>query len=179
MVPGRGSLTPTKRVGAIHFALFVEPRCQWWENDYPFGSASGRYRDPSRVRELVEMREAVMTQVDAALSRLDAIRDLLTVKQVFGEMYERDGVTVIPVAAVRGGGGGGGGEGTDSQRQGQGTGSGVGFGVNIRPAGAFVVRDGDVTWMPAIDVTRIVLGGQLVAAVGLLLLRQVLRRRRI
>src|SRR5689334_9287105 len=120
-----------------------------------------------------------MTQVDAALSRLDAIRDLLTVKQVFGETYERDGVIVIPVAAVRGGGGGGGGEGTDPERRGQGTGSGVGFGVNIRPAGAFVVRDGDVTWRPAIDVTRIVLGGQLVAAVGLLVLRQVLRHRRV
>jgi uncharacterized spore protein YtfJ len=118
-----------------------------------------------------------MTQADAALSKLDAIRDLLTVKQVFGEMYERDGVTVIPVAAVRGGGGAGGGEGTDPQQQGRGAGSGVGFRVNLRPAGAFVVSNGGVTWMPAVDVTRIVLGGQVVAAIGLFLLRQALRRR--
>src|SRR6185312_9380830 len=37
-------------------------------------------------------------------------RDTMTVKQVFGEPYEKDGVTVIPVAAVGGGGGGGSGE---------------------------------------------------------------------
>jgi uncharacterized spore protein YtfJ len=119
-----------------------------------------------------------MTQVDAALSRLDAIRDVLTVRQVFGEMYERDGVTVIPVAAVRGGGGGGGGEGSGPQEQGQGAGSGVGFGVNVRPAGAFIVKNGDVTWMPALDMTRIILGGQLVAAVGFFLIRQAVRSRR-
>ena len=119
-----------------------------------------------------------MSQVDAALSRLDAIRDVLTVKQVFGEMYERDGVTVIPVAEVRGGGGGGGGEGTDPQRQGQGSGSGVGFRIKIRAAGVFVVKDGDVSWMPAVDVTRIVLGAQLVALGALFLLRQTLGRRR-
>ena len=47
----------------------------------------------------------------SALSRLDAVKDVLTVKRVFGDAYEVDGVTVIPVAAVRGGGGGGGGEG--------------------------------------------------------------------
>jgi len=50
-----------------------------------------------------------------ALSKLDAVRDVLTLKRVFGEAYEVNGVTVIPVAAIRGGGGGGGGE--DSQQQ--------------------------------------------------------------
>ena len=118
-----------------------------------------------------------MTQVDGALSKLDAVRDLLTVKQVFGEMYERDGVTVIPVAEVRGGGGGGGGEGAD-QQQGHGSGTGVGFGVKVRPAGAFIMKNGEVTWMPAVDVTRIVLGGQLVALAALLVVRATLRRRR-
>ena len=38
-------------------------------------------------------------------------RDVLTVTRLFGEPVERDGVTVIPVAVVRGGGGGGHGEG--------------------------------------------------------------------
>lgn len=38
----------------------------------------------------------------SALSRLDAVKDVLTVKRVFGDAYEVDGVTVIPVAAVRG-----------------------------------------------------------------------------
>ena len=38
-----------------------------------------------------------------ALSKLDAVRDVLTVKRVFGEPYEVNGVTVTPVAAIRGG----------------------------------------------------------------------------
>jgi uncharacterized spore protein YtfJ len=42
---------------------------------------------------------------------LGQVGDAVTVKRVFGEPYERDGVTVIPAAVVLGGGGGGGGEG--------------------------------------------------------------------
>lgn len=38
-------------------------------------------------------------------------RDALTVKKVFGEPYEKSGVTMIPVARVQGGAGGGGGVG--------------------------------------------------------------------
>jgi uncharacterized spore protein YtfJ len=34
-------------------------------------------------------------------------RDALTVKRVFGEPYEKDGVTIIPAATVQGGAGGG------------------------------------------------------------------------
>ena len=34
-------------------------------------------------------------------------RDTLTVKRVFGEPYEKNGVTVIPAAKVQGGAGGG------------------------------------------------------------------------
>jgi uncharacterized spore protein YtfJ len=38
---------------------------------------------------------------------LETARDGLTVTRVFAEPYERDGVTVIPAAALRGGVGGG------------------------------------------------------------------------
>ena len=41
---------------------------------------------------------------------MDQVRDTLTVKRVFGEPYEHDGVTIVPVASVMGGGGGGSGE---------------------------------------------------------------------
>lgn len=118
-----------------------------------------------------------MTQVDAALSRLDAVQDLLTVRKVFGQMYEKDGVTIIPVAEVRGGAGGGGGEGSEEQR-GRGSGTGFGFGVKVRPTGVFVVKEGDVSWMPSVDVTRIVLGGQLVAIAAMLVIRGAIRRNR-
>jgi uncharacterized spore protein YtfJ len=119
--------------------------------------------------------------LSVALSKLDALKDVLTVKRVFGDAYERDGVTVIPVAAVRGGGGGGGGEGDAPDAQGTGSGAGLGFGVDVRPVGAFVVKDGTVTWSPSIDAMRIVMGGQLVALAGILVLGRVLthhRRRR-
>ena len=46
-------------------------------------------------------------------------RDTLTVSRLFGEPYERNGTTVIPVAAVRGGGGGGHGEGPGPEGSGQ------------------------------------------------------------
>jgi len=39
---------------------------------------------------------------------LQGARDALTVRRVYGEAIERDGVTVIPAAMVIGGGGGGG-----------------------------------------------------------------------
>jgi uncharacterized spore protein YtfJ len=40
---------------------------------------------------------------------LNHAREAMTVKRVFGDPYEKDGVTVIPVANVMGGAGGGGG----------------------------------------------------------------------
>ncbi len=74
----------------------------------------------------------------------NAMRDQLSVRRVYGEPVERDGVLVIPAAEVYGGGGGGAEEG--------GTRQGLGFGGVARPVGAFVIRDGQVTWKPVIDV---------------------------
>jgi uncharacterized spore protein YtfJ len=97
-------------------------------------------------------------------------RDAITVKRVYGEPYERNGVVVIPAASVAGGGGGGSGEDPATGS----TGGGTGFGLGARPVGAYVIEDGRVRWEPAIDVTRILV--QLTAtAIGLALL---LRRRR-
>jgi uncharacterized spore protein YtfJ len=100
-------------------------------------------------------------------------RDTLTVKRVFGEPYEKDGVTIIPAARVQGGAGAGGGE----DPQGQGTGSGSGFGMTARPVGAFIIRGGELSWRPAVDVNRIVLGGQVVAVVALLTVRAIIKAR--
>ena len=38
---------------------------------------------------------------------LSTAKDAITVKRVFGEPYEKDGLTVIPAAVVGGGAGGG------------------------------------------------------------------------
>lgn len=100
-------------------------------------------------------------------------RDTLTVKRVFGDPYERNGVTVIPAARVQGGAGGGGGEGPE----GQGKGSGSGFGLNARPVGAFLIKGDEVTWRPAVDLNKIVLGAQVVAVVALLTIRAIVKAR--
>jgi uncharacterized spore protein YtfJ len=101
----------------------------------------------------------------------------MTVQRVFGEPMQVDGVTVLPVAVVRGGGGGGGGGGSSTDQQDLGEGAGIGFGVNTRPVGVFTMKDGTVTWQPAVDVTRIVIGSQLVALAALFLVGRALRHR--
>ena len=108
---------------------------------------------------------------------LQQTRDTLTVARVFGEPQERNGVMVIPVAVVRGGGGGGRGEGSGPEGVGTGSGSGGGFGLTAKPAGVYVIEGNGVSWRPAVDVNRIVLGGQIVMIAALLVLRTVLRRR--
>jgi uncharacterized spore protein YtfJ len=96
-------------------------------------------------------------------------QDAITVKRVYGEPYERDGVVLIPAAEVRGGGGGGGG--TDTAKES--SGSGGGYGLNARPVGAYVIEGGSVRWEPAVDVTGIAVRG-MVTALGLaFLLRRV------
>lgn len=100
-------------------------------------------------------------------------RDAMSVQRVVGEPYERDGVTVIPVAHVRGGGGGGD-DGIVRDGKDHPAGGG-GFGLNARPVGAYVIRDGDARWEPAVDVNRIALGGMLLGFVALLSIRSIVR----
>ena len=77
----------------------------------------------------------------------------------------RSGVSsVIPAAAVHGAGGGGGGTQPGGEQ-----GSGIGYGLSGRPVGAYVIRGEEVSWRPAIDVNRAILGGFALAA--LLILR--------
>ena len=98
-------------------------------------------------------------------------KDAITVKRVFGEPVERDGVTVVPVAAVRGGAGGGVGPGDQE------SGTGSGFGLSARPVGVYVIRDGQVSWQPAFDLNRAILGGQLAGIALVLSLRAVTKSR--
>jgi uncharacterized spore protein YtfJ len=79
---------------------------------------------------------------------LKGARDAITANRAYGDPIEQDGVTVVPAAAVGGGGGGGG----DAEGNG-----GTGFGLGARPVGAWVIRGGEVSWSPAVDVNRIAL----------------------
>jgi len=103
------------------------------------------------------------------------VQDAASVKRVFGEPYEKDGVTVIPVAKVGAGGGGGGGEGQGGEGKGSGWGGGGGFGG--QPVGAFVIRNGKVQWRPAVDVTAIILRAQAIVIAALLTLRAIEKTR--
>jgi uncharacterized spore protein YtfJ len=98
---------------------------------------------------------------------LGAANDAITVKRVFAEPYDKDGLTIIPAAAVTGAAGGG--SGTDPRGQ---EGEGGGFGANARPVGAYVIKDGQVHWRPAIDPNRII------TMVSLIVIAYILRRPR-
>lgn len=91
-------------------------------------------------------------------------RDALSVKRAFGEAYEVDGVTIIPVARVAGGAGGGAGEGMDEEES-KGSGFGSGFGMGVHPIGVYEIRDGEIDWKPSIDVNRLAKGGQVLAGI--------------
>lgn len=111
-----------------------------------------------------------------------AANDVVSVRRVFGEAYERDGVTVVPVARVWAATGMGLGEGEAGDLTaglarargsaapdddaapdggyGGGHGGGGGYGVRVKAVGVYVIDDRGVHWRPAIDINRIVLGGQ-------------------
>jgi uncharacterized spore protein YtfJ len=101
--------------------------------------------------------------VRAVLDSIRDAREALSVRRVFGDPYEIDGTTIVPVARIGGGGGGGAGEGRNEQEAGGGFGSG--FGLHAQPLGIYEIRDGEVAWRPTVDVTRLVRGAQALAAV--------------
>ena len=108
-----------------------------------------------------------MPDIDALLQ---GARDAISTKRVYGEAIEREGVTLVPAASVRGGGGGGG----DNENNG-----GGGFGLMARPVGAYVVGPGgQVEWKPAVDVQRLMLGWQVVAGLAVLAAWSLARRAR-
>jgi uncharacterized spore protein YtfJ len=100
--------------------------------------------------------------------------DNLWVRRAFGAPYEKNGVLIIPVATVFGGGGAGttrirrddpsslpgnsteGGAATplsDSPT----VNAGGGFGGLVLPSGVYVVKNDQVRWVPAWDVTIVAL----------------------
>jgi uncharacterized spore protein YtfJ len=116
---------------------------------------------------------------------LNHARDAMTVKRVFGDPYEKEGITVIPVANVMGGAGAGGGPGVGAQPAGAGEGAvgegaadagyGMGYGLRASPVGVYVIKDGQVEWKPAVDTNRLALQRAGVVIVALLVLRSIIR----
>ena len=126
---------------------------------------------------------------------LDKMAENLSVRRSFGAAYERDGALIIPVALAAGGGGGG--EGpikppTTKETRATKTveaakdappdpqapmGTGGGFGGLVVPLGVYVVKEDQVRWVPAYDLTLIVLAGLSVVRVLLSLLKGSRRNR--
>jgi uncharacterized spore protein YtfJ len=104
---------------------------------------------------------------------LERVSENVTVRRVFGEPIHHGDILIIPVARVRGGAGGGSGSGPGDE----GSGSGGGGGFEAVPAGVYVVENDAVAWRPAVDVTRVVAGAQLVAIVLALVVRSIVRHR--
>ena len=99
---------------------------------------------------------------------LSGAQEAMSARRVYGEPIEHEGLVVIPAASIAGGGGGGG----DDADNG-----GGGFGLRSRPIGAYVVKDGEVAWKPAIDVGRMLIGWQIVAGLAVLAAWSLARRR--
>ncbi len=108
---------------------------------------------------------------------LKRVGENLSVGRAFGTAYEKDGLLIIPVALVAGGGGGGGGpvsaEPVKDKSKSKGSedvedeeASGAGFGGVVLPVGAYVVKDDDVRWVPAVNVTLIALAALAVLRVA-------------
>lgn len=136
----------------------------------------------------------------------EALTGAFGVRQVYGEPIERDRTVVIPAARVATGGGSGGGGGTEpgghhakggdaegeggpasdadaeadgeAGASGEGGGGGFGFGRRAEPAGAIVVDDQGVRWVPAVNVNRIVLGGQIAFVLAAAVVAWAVTRRR-
>jgi uncharacterized spore protein YtfJ len=100
---------------------------------------------------------------------LATAKDSLTVRRVYLEPIERDGLTVIAAASIAGGAGGGTGHDKDG-----GDGTGGGFGVGAKPVGAFVIDHGNVRWRPAVDANRLITVAGAVAVAILLVVARII-----
>ena len=127
---------------------------------------------------------------------LDRMAENLSVRRSFGAAYERDGLLIIPVALVAGGGGGGEGpikppaagsnSATETAVPAKGAppdgqpliGTGGGFGGLVLPVGAYVVKGDQVRWVPAFDVTLIVLASLSMVRLLVPLMKNTRRRKR-
>jgi uncharacterized spore protein YtfJ len=103
--------------------------------------------------------ELLATLADRIGARLDA-------STVYGTPVERDGVTVVPVAAARFAFGGGGGS-----EHGKGEGDGGGGGGGIAPVGYIELKDGRSRYVPVVRPARMLALVCCAALAGLLIAR--------
>ncbi|HEY0119125.1 MAG TPA: hypothetical protein VGC04_10120 [Cellulomonas sp.] len=134
------------------------------------------------------------------------VGDAFTVRRVFGEAYEREGTLVVPVARLVGGNGLASGHGTSElgdhgpadadpadeapadararprwphpHGRAGGAGDAGSYFTRIKPIGVYVLDDSGVHWRPALDLNRVILGGQVVGATIAVALAWAVRKHR-
>ena len=92
---------------------------------------------------------------------LDKARETVSVRDVYGEPIEKDGVTILPVARVMGAGGGGSGTGHEGE------GSGHGYALKSEPVGVYVIKGDKVSFQAAVNVDKVIGGAFVVGIVGI------------
>jgi len=110
--------------------------------------------------------------------RVGQVHERATVKTVFGEPYQVNGRTIIPVARVRYGFGfgGGPGKGPEKEQDATGAGGGGGAGVSIRPVAVLEISEGGTRVRPIVDVTRLAIAGMMLVAWNVLWVTYTVRR---
>jgi uncharacterized spore protein YtfJ len=127
------------------------------------------------------------TSTNGERTVLDTLREVVdgtTAARVFGTPITQGGITVLPAAKVSGGAGGGSGTGPagageagEAGGAGEPGGTGGGVGLSAKPLGVFVIKADKVSWQPAVDVNKIILGAQVVAVVAMFTVRAILKAR--
>jgi uncharacterized spore protein YtfJ len=114
-----------------------------------------------------------------AMGLLTDTRERMSQHTVFGEPITHEGIVVIPVARIGGMAGAGTGNRSDTgTSEGAGKSEGAGFSMRAAPVGVFVIRNGTVRWRPAVNINKIIFGGQVVAIVALLTVRSIVKATR-
>jgi uncharacterized spore protein YtfJ len=102
---------------------------------------------------------------DAVLERIgQSVGQKATVAAVFGEPFEREGITVVPVAKARFAFGGGAGGGTGPNEEG--SGGGGGGAALVSPVGYIELRDGTARFRrisSPLDLVALVMAASLAA----------------
>jgi uncharacterized spore protein YtfJ len=131
---------------------------------------------------------------------IDKVGRAANVRAVFGEPYEKDGVTIIPVAKIFFSSGGGEGWGPMKQwRRGstslreenealekpaeedspaEGMGRGFGSMAKSMPIGYIRIIDGEAMFIETLDKTKIIIGGMILAGFSLIIMKKIFGRSR-
>lgn len=116
--------------------------------------------------------------LEEMLSRIGQVHERATVRTVFGDPFQVDGRTIIPVARVQYGFGFGAGRSSEKEKEEQesGEGGGGGAGVSIRPVAVLEISGQDTKVKPIIDVTQLALAGMVLVAWNVLWITYTIRR---